>query len=306
MNFNEIKVGPETGALGGLFSGLKEGADLGQLFSNTRSINQQTDARIQNQPLELAQKSVSLEKGLMENDLTRAIQTPEILDQKSDNAYNKESWEKLDMKKKMELFPFEKAVQLFEAQDKANLAFTTSLSNALRSGTEEDLYNQLKPQLNWEQRKKIEDVLTMLKQNPKYRATAVKETDKLAWDMANTKNRGTLPTQQERWLQVLKGQQEYSEASLRASSGDGALSMDKTIAAWQRQIAQLRQSGVSDNDPRIKNLQTNIADLANTKSKTQSMFLSPEGYPAQRVEVGPNKNQTQQAPVQQQNIIKLK
>jgi len=205
------------GLVGGMVSGLNTGANLGQLFSNTRSTNQQTDARIQNQELDLAQKSVELDKGLMANDLTRAVQTPEILDQKSDNAYNKESWEKLDMKKKMELLPFEKAVQMFDAQDKANLEFTTSLSNALRSGTEEDLYQQLKPQLSWDQRKKIEDVLVMLKQNPQYRAKAVKETDELAWKMADTKNRGTLATQQERWLQLLKGSQSMSEASVRAS-----------------------------------------------------------------------------------------
>lgn len=301
MNFNEIKVGPETGALGGLFSGLQDGANLGQLFSNTRSTNQQTDFRAQNQPLDLAQKSVDLEKGLMANDATRAVQTPDILAAKGENAYNKESWEKLDMKRKMELLPFEKAVQLFDAQDKANLEFTTSLSNALRSGTENDLYNQLKPQLAPEQRKKIEEVLVMLKQNPQYRAKAVKETDELAWKMADTKNRGTLPTQQERWLQILKGTQGYAEANLRSSSGDDAMSMDKTMAAWQRQIAQLRASGVPDNDPRIKNLQTNISDLAATKSKTQSMFISPEGMPAQRVDVGPGGNRAAPTPSYQGN-----
>lgn len=289
------------GLVGGMVNGLNTGANLGQLFSNTRSTNQQTDFRAQNQPLDLAQKSVDLEKGLMANDATRAVQTPDILAAKGENAFNKESWEKLDMQKKMELFPFEKAVQLFDAQDKANLEFTTLLSNALRSGTEGDLYNQLKSQLAPEQRKKIEEVLVMLKQNPQYRAKAVKETDELAWKMADTKNRGTLPTQQERWLQILKGQQGYSEASLRAFSGDDAMSMDKTMAAWQRQIAQLRQSGVPDNDPRIKNLQTNISDLAATKSKTQSMFISPEGMPAQRVDVGPGGNRAAPTPNYQGN-----
>jgi len=226
------------GLVGGMVSGLNTGANLGQLFSNTRSTNQQTDARIQNQELDLAQKSVDLDKGLMANDLTRAVQTPEILDQKSDNAYNKESWEKLDMKKKMELLPFEKAVQMFDAQDKANLEFTTSLSNALRSGTEEDLYQQLKPQLSWDQRKKIEEVLVMLKQNPQYRAKAVKETDELAWKMADTKNRGTLPTQQERWLQILKGQQGYSEASVRSSRENPP---NKDIYDTQKLAAYIKQ-----------------------------------------------------------------
>lgn len=226
------------GLVGGMVSGLNTGANLGQLFSNTRSTNQQTDARIQNQELDLAQKGANLDTTLMSNDATRAVQTPEILGMKGENAYDKESFAKLDMKRKMELLPFEKAVQLFDAQDKANLAFTTSLSNALRSGTEEDLYNQLKPQLSWDQRKKIEDVLVMLKQNPQYRKQAVNETDKLAWQMADTKNRGTLQTQEERYLQMMRNQASMSEASMRSSRENPP---NKDIYDTQKLAAYIKQ-----------------------------------------------------------------
>lgn len=253
------------GLVGGMVSGLNTGANLGQLFSNTRSTNQQTDFRAQNQPLDLAQKSVDLEKGLMANDATRAVQTPDILAAKGKNAFNKESWEKLDMQKKMELLPFEKAVQLFDAQDKANLEFTTSLSNALRSGTEGDLYNQLKPQLAPEQRKKIEEVLVMLKQNPQYRAKAVKETDELAWKMADTKNRGTLPTQQERWLQILKGTQGYSEASMRASKETPE---NKDIWMIRQLAAEIRQANKG-----LTNEQVMAKAVEKFKSQEQNMLV---------------------------------
>ncbi len=289
------------GLVGGMVSGLNTGANLGQLFSNTRSTNQQTDFKAQNQPLDLAQKSVDLEKGLMANDATRAVQTPDILATKGGNALSNEQFQSMDIKRKMELLPFEKAVQAMDQVDQGQIKFASTVANALAQGSEDYVYQQMKGMLSPEQDAQIAKVLQDIKKNPKLRQQYAKQMADMAQKMTDTRDRADMKMWQERYLQMMRGNQGYAEASLRASSGDDAMSMDKTMAAWQRQIAQLRQAGVPDNDPRIKNLQTNISDLAATKSKTQSMFISPEGMPAQRVDVGPGGNRATPTPNYQGN-----
>lgn len=129
MNWNELKVGADTGAVGGMFTGLKEGADLGQLFANTGSINQQTIAREQKLPWELAQSAADVDTKVMANDTTRATQSGAIA---ATNATNKTAV--MTQEQLQQLLPFQTFNKLMTDQTQQSASMLTKAAERLERG----------------------------------------------------------------------------------------------------------------------------------------------------------------------------
>lgn len=253
------------GLVGGMVSGLNTGANLGQLFSNTRSTNQQTDAREQRLPLELAQDSANLDKSLMANDATRAVQTPDILAAKGSNALSNEQFQSMDIKRKMELLPFEKAIQAMDQVDQGQIKFASTVANALAQGSEDQVYQQMKGMLSPEQDAQIAKVLQDIKKNPKLRQQYAKQMADMAQKMTDTRDRADMKMWQERYLQMMRGQQGYSEASMRASKETPE---NKDIWMIRQLAAEIRQANKG-----LTNEQVMAKAVEKFKSQEQNMLV---------------------------------
>jgi len=298
-----------SGLAGGFAGGLKQGADLGNMFANTANTRQQMDIREQKLPWELAQSAADVDTKVMANDLTRAVQTPEILAQKGANAMSAEQFQGLDIERKMELFPFEKAKQLFDQLDQGQIKFVSILSNALKQGSERQLYQQTKGVLSPEQDKQVLGIIQEIQKNPAARAQYAKDMDVLAKNMTDTRNRSDEKTWQERWLQMLKGNQGLAQANAsNTGNSSDKMSIDQRISHYQEQIRKLRASGIPDSDPRVQNYMKQVVDLNTARSKEEGMVIPQGGgVPSSYTNYGTSFSDVAgPTPAAQPNIIKLK
>ena len=122
------------GLVAGIESGLTSGANLGSMFAQTRSANQQTTAREQKLPWELAGLAADADTKVQANDLTRATQTPEYLQQTGANALGKAQNESLSIEQIKKEFPLDSFLSLTKKSTLTNLSIMKQIRGGIQNG----------------------------------------------------------------------------------------------------------------------------------------------------------------------------
>lgn len=236
MNWNELKVGADTGAVGGMFTGLKEGADLGQLFANTGSINQQTMAREQKLPWELAQTAADVDTKVMANDATRAIQTPEYLDQTGKNALGEVQNKGLSIEQIKQEFPLDKFISMTRKQTLTNLSIMKQIRGGIQNGNVEQVAGMLYQMAPDEKSKAlIKTEVGKAKANPQAALAALDDAEK--------QMHGLLQIDPQSALKMYEMFLEHQAKMLAAKNSGGRTAQPN----WQLQRAQQVAAALKQN-----------------------------------------------------------
>lgn len=269
------------GLVGGIVNGLNTGANLGNMFANTASINQQTTAREQKLPWELAETAAKVDKDVMENDLTRATQSSKI---DSINATNTTT--KLTQKDAQKLLPIETFNKFLIQQTQQSAGMLTQAAERLEAG-DKSVWQELSAMATSPEAKKVfQDTYNKFSKLPPTVAAqeARKWADKLMSDQANLDPATRLKMWEVAANNAARIQQDRIQAGSRKDGVD-KMSIDQRISDAEAKKAQLLASGVKPNDPQIINLTNLVNSLNAARSKTDIIDLSG-GLPSSRQTYG--------------------
>ncbi len=292
MNWNELKGGPSTGAVGGMFSGLSEGASLGQMFANTGSTNQQTMAREQKLPWELAQSAADVDKTVMANDATRSLQTPEYLAQTSNNALGKAQVEGLSIEQIKQEFPLDKFISMTRKQTLTNLSIMKQIRGAIQNGNMDQVAGMLMQMAPDEKAKQlIQTEITKARQNPRAALAQLDAAEKQMYGLLQIDPQSALKMY-EMFLD--------NQAKMTAARNSGTPTQPNwNLVAIQKIAARLREQNPNWSQAQVEAAAVqeyksvsetqSIGDVDFTKSKTMGSGASgswggqqpaPQGRPA--------------------------
>ena len=296
------------GLVGGMVSGLNTGANLGSMFANTASTNQQTSAREQKLPWEIAQSAANVDRDVMTNDTTRATQAGQIA---ATNATNKTAV--MTQEQAQQIIPYETFNKVFQQQSQQAAVKFTEAAQRIRNGEYDSVFSELlqsaqKP----EEKAAIQKVYQQYKNKPQEAAAyAQKMAEKSEWDRLNTDPEKVFEMWKITAMNAAKLQQERIQASAKGSgSSSDKMSIDQRISDAEAKKAQLLSSGAKPNDPRVINLVNLVNSLNAARSKSESMVIPQGGLPSSTVNYGSSFNDLSgggnPAPAAKPNIIKLK
>jgi len=269
------------GLVGGIVSGLNTGANLGSMFANTASTNQQTTAREQKLPWELAQSAVNVDKDIMANDLTRATQPGQI---EATNATNTTT--KLTQEAAQKLLPIETFNKFLLQQTQQSAGMLTQAAERLEAG-DKSVWQELSAMATSPEAKKVfQDTYNRLSKLPPTVAAqeARKWADKLMSDQANLDPATRLKMWEIAANNAARIQQERIQASSKREPVD-KMSIDQRISDAEAKKAALFASGAKQNDPRVITLTNLVNSLNAARSRTDSMDLG-NGLPSSRQTYG--------------------
>ena len=202
------------GLVGGMVSGLNTGANLGSMFANTASTNQQTSAREQKLPWEIAQSAANVDKDVMANDTTRATQAGQIA---ATNATNKTAI--MTNEQAQQIIPYETFNKVFQQQSQQAAVKFTEAAQRIRNGEYDSVFSELlqsaqKP----EEKAAIQKVYQQYKNKPQEAAAyAQKMAEKSEWDRLNTDPEKVFEMWKITAMNAAKLQQERIQASAKGS-----------------------------------------------------------------------------------------
>lgn len=242
MPSNLQELYTDRGLLSGAVEGLSTGANLGKLFADTASTEQDTLKKQQMLPLELAQAGASLDKDVMANDLTRSIQSPEYLKQKGANAVSEEQVKGMTMEQAAKLLPFETFNKMMVQQSTNSAQMLSSMADAIDAGRLDDVYQQLRGMTKDSNAlRQIDQEYTKAKANPK---AASQQLRQRVFQISSGINEANGPMQQQRWIELLKGMMDMNIAKISASAKNNQgpnPSIDSELVYLSRKLSTLQR-----------------------------------------------------------------
>lgn len=262
-----------TGIVGGMFSGMNQGASLADKYSTIQNRDQQTLRDQQMLPIDLAKGGAEVDQLTMANDKTRAIQSPEYLKQEGANALSESKFKGMTLDQAAKEFPFDSFISYQNKASQTQVQMLQGISTAIRSGQIDQAYQQLLPMMkDQQQRAFLDQEYKKAKINP---TKALAELDKNIYSITNTMNQANLPQQQQRWLALLEALTKKESAGISASAGKEKPNLQSEIVMLERAIAQLPDGATQKAD--LLNRRNRLISILN-KDQIKSEQVGPTTF----------------------------